>query len=272
MAESPWTDTPMPNSEVPALTCYRRNLFKITGLVYIPRDAAYVTGPEGYQGTVGSISVEISASESLGGSFIKIVSIPPKSDASLSPAFEMGPNPIKLDIEGNWNQHADPCPFPVFWERLQFRTATAKNNRRSALQQHYFVTMKVIATLDNDSKVELCVATSSPIIVRGRSPRSYQLNNVTAKSSEYMMSEKPASGNTKDTREDHASAASGSTVSLLQPLELYIDETSPDAEQMLVPKPSESSDTLSFPSNMVAGPPSLNPGKYSLINPFPYII
>ena len=52
--------------------------------------------------------------------------------------------------------------------------ATANNGRRKELQQHFVLHLKVMATLSNGSKVVLTEATTSPIVVRGRSPRNFQ--------------------------------------------------------------------------------------------------
>lgn len=53
-------------------------------------------------------------------------------------------------------------------------SATANNGRRKELQQHFVLHLKVIGTLTNGSKVVLTEATTSPIVVRGRSPRNFQ--------------------------------------------------------------------------------------------------
>jgi NDT80 / PhoG like DNA-binding family len=190
LAESPWQSDAMSNLEPPTLTCYRRNLFNISGTIHIPRDVATVIGPNGHEAKVGCLSVVISTTESLAGTSITLVSAPPKHATRSSSMTNISPGPIKLDVEGNSNQYADPCPFSVFWNRLQFRTATAKNNRRAALQQYYFITINVVATLGDGSKVVVCKATSLPIIVRGRSPGSYQTTKTGVPELESTITEK----------------------------------------------------------------------------------
>ncbi|EGY17778.1 VIB-1 protein [Verticillium dahliae VdLs.17] len=64
--------------------------------------------------------------------------------------------------------------YPIGWRRLQFRIATANNGRRKELQQHFVLHLKVVGTLTNGNKVVLTEATTSPIVVRGRSPRNFQ--------------------------------------------------------------------------------------------------
>lgn len=190
LAESPWDRKVMPNSEAPTLTCYRRNLFNIAGVIHIPRDVAAVIGSNGHIEKVEYLSVDISVTESLADTSVMLLSLPPKHVVESYSNTKSPPNPIKLDIEGNSNQYMDPCPFSMFWNRLQFKAATAKNNRRAALQQYYYITINVSATLEDGSKVVVSKATSLPIVVRGRSPGSYQTTRTTVPELESTTREK----------------------------------------------------------------------------------
>lgn len=53
-------------------------------------------------------------------------------------------------------------------------SATANNGRRKELQQHFVLHLKVVGTLSNGTKTVLTETTTSPIVVRGRSPRNFQ--------------------------------------------------------------------------------------------------
>jgi hypothetical protein len=175
VAESPWKQSSVSEflSSQPVLTCYRRNLFRIGGTIRIPRNFATALGPRGFEEAIDSISVELSATENFQGASAKIVSVSAKNASNSSDVLETGPPPIKLDFGSNPDRHSDPCPFSFSWDRLRFRSATAKNNRRAALQQHYTMNIRIISTLKDASQVLLCESTSVPVIVRGRSPGSY---------------------------------------------------------------------------------------------------
>lgn len=175
VAESPWNGAGAARARSPELTCYRRNLFKITGTVFVPRGIKTVVTDDGERRAIVSLMAELTASESLEGKPAKVVSMPTKTAVTAAPTTATGyePIPLDLDIDRNFNRHSDPCPFPISWERLQFRTATAKNNRRASAQQHYKLTLNVVAALNDGSKASLCQSSSVSIIVRGRSPRSF---------------------------------------------------------------------------------------------------
>ena len=220
VAESPFDNQLLSASEVLPLTCYRRNLFKVTGAIHVPQDICSILGPDGDRETVHNLSVSISAFESFGGKSIKIISVPPKHGSKFPSAPEAIPTPIKLDMAGNSNQHVDPFPFPVRWDRLQFRTATAKNNRRSMLQQHYTITIKVMGTFRNGSKAILCEANSPPVIVRGRSPKSYENTRSASVATKKLKMQEP-----KRTTDELPDSVSILTAPKLEPIALFINES-----------------------------------------------
>lgn len=179
LAESPWASVAEPTGAPAELTCYRRNLFQITGSITLPRNLRYIMTDRGEQLPIQGQELSISATESVEGNPVKIISVPWKTPPSNSAAVvedkaEREPPPIPLDILANPDLDSDYASFPIAWKRLQFRIATANNGRRKELQQHFVVRLKVIATLLNGTKVPICEAQSAPIIVRGRSPRNFQ--------------------------------------------------------------------------------------------------
>ena len=179
LAESPFTsgspDQPPPP---PELTCYRRNLFQITGSITLPRTLRYIMTDQGDRIPILAQELTISATESVEGNPVKIISVPWKTPAGGSATaeekVEKEPPSIPLDTMAGQDMDADYATFPVTWKRLQFRIATANNGRRKELQQHFVIRLKIIATLSTGAKVSVAESHSGAIIVRGRSPRNFQ--------------------------------------------------------------------------------------------------
>lgn len=180
LAESPWAsagDAQPPPSE---LTCYRRNLFQITGDITLPRTLRYIMTEQGEQIPIVGQELVISATESTEGNAVKIISVPwktpanPNAPAATEDKAEREPPSIPLDLMSVQEMSTDFASFPFQWKRLQFRIATANNGRRKELQQHFVVKLKVVATLATGGKITICEVQSGAIIVRGRSPRNFQ--------------------------------------------------------------------------------------------------
>ena len=179
MAESP-SAVPVDANTGPAeLTCYRRNLFQVSGSITLPRTLRYILTDQGDRIPILAQELTISATESVEGHPVKLISVPwktPASNAVVTPEdkTEKEPTAIPLDTMSNQDMDADYATFPIAWKRLQFRIATANNGRRKELQQHFVVRLKIVATLSTGAKVSICEAKSGAIIVRGRSPRNFQ--------------------------------------------------------------------------------------------------
>lgn len=165
------------------LTCYRRNLFQITGSIRLPRALRYIVTDYGVRIPIEGQEFTISATESGENAAVKVISVPwktPPVNASSTPEdrAEKEPASISLDITSSPDIDPDYATFPIGLKRLQFRTATNNNGRRKELQQHYVIRLKVIATLaEGMGKVPICEATSGPILVRGRSPKNFERHN-----------------------------------------------------------------------------------------------
>ncbi|KAG8205220.1 Transcriptional regulator vib-1 [Trichophyton interdigitale] len=176
------------------LTCYRRNLFQITGSVTLPRTLRYIMTEQGDRIPILAQELTVSATESVEGNPVKIISVPWKTPAggsnasggaagsattgsgtgSIEDKTEKEPAPVVLDTMGGQDADADFATFSIAWKRLQFRIATANNGRRRELQQHFVLRLKIVATLSTGAKISICESQSGPIIVRGRSPRNFQ--------------------------------------------------------------------------------------------------
>lgn len=164
----------------PELTCYRRNLFQISGTVTTPRGPLSVITERRERVPVKSMDVTISASESVDGHAVKLIVIPwktpPPNSPEVGPGQEQEPSPIPLFPfeEGGPDSNSDFVVHPIAYRRLQFRIATANNGRRRELQQHFTLHLNVVATLVNGTKTNICETSTAPIVVRGRSPRNFQ--------------------------------------------------------------------------------------------------
>lgn len=178
LAESPWATPGDPAAAPTELTCYRRNLFQVTGNVTLPRALRYIMTEQGEQIPIIGQELTISATESVEHNPVKIISVPWKTPATSAPVVEdkteKEPSSIPLDILNGQELDSEFVNFPIAWKRLQFRIATANNGRRKELQQHFVVHLKVMATLATGARVALCEIRSGAIIVRGRSPRNFQ--------------------------------------------------------------------------------------------------
>lgn len=164
----------------PELTCYRRNLFQISGSVTAPGSSLSVIDEHGERIQILAMNVSVSATESVDGHSVKLIVIPwktpPPNSPEVGPGQEHEPAPIPmlpLDETGQ-DVKGDLVVYPIAYRRLQFRIATANNGRRRELQQHFVLHMNVTATLANGVKANVCETSTSPIVVRGRSPRNFQ--------------------------------------------------------------------------------------------------
>jgi hypothetical protein len=163
----------------PELTCYRRNLFQISGSVTTPRSALSIITEHNNRIPIVSLEVVISATESVDNHIVKLIVIPWKTPPPNSPEIPTGqehePAPIPL-LPFDEGPDADPdfTVYPIAFRRLQFRIATANNGRRRELQQHFTLHLNVVGTLASGTKLNVCETATAPIVVRGRSPRNFQ--------------------------------------------------------------------------------------------------
>jgi hypothetical protein len=144
----------------------------------MPRGLRNILTEQGEQIPILAQELTVSATESVEGNPVKIISVPWKTPATSAPVVEdkteKEPGSMQIDLSNGQDLDADFITFPIAWKRLQFRIATANNGRRKELQQHFVVSLKVMATLANGARFPICEARSGAIIVRGRSPRNFQ--------------------------------------------------------------------------------------------------
>ena len=164
----------------PELTCYRRNLFQISGTVTTPRCPLSVITEQGERFPIISLEVSVSASESVDDHPVKLIVIPWKTPPPNSPdvghgqEHEPAPIPLLPYDEESLEANTEFSLYPIEYRRLQFRIATANNGRRRELQQHFMLHLSVVANLSSGTKTNICETTTAPIVVRGRSPRNFQ--------------------------------------------------------------------------------------------------
>ncbi|KAK2591015.1 hypothetical protein QQS21_011293 [Conoideocrella luteorostrata] len=164
----------------PELTCYRRNLFQISGSLLMPRGQLSVVNEANVTLPVSNVEVAVSAIESVDGNPVRLIVIPWKTPPPNSPEISQGPDqePSPLPLvpfqEDGAETEGEFAVYPIGWRRLQFRIATANNGRRKELQQHFVLHLKVMGTLTDNSKVVLAESITAPVVVRGRSPRNFQ--------------------------------------------------------------------------------------------------
>lgn len=179
MADPPSALSPFPSMAPPELTCYRRNLFQVTGSVMLPRTLRYILTERGDRIPIVAQELTMSATESVEGGTVKLISVPWKTPINSPPIppedkTEKEPTVIPVDLMSHHDPGVEFVTCPFAWKRLQFRIATANNGRRKELQQHFVARLKLVATLSSGDRVTIAEARSAAIVVRGRSPRNFQ--------------------------------------------------------------------------------------------------
>lgn len=162
------------------LTCYRRNLWQISGQITLPRNVAHYVDEQGRRAPVVELAASITAMESIEGRVAEMITIPWRGSTSNAPlgAEEtkvVAPPPVvPLDLSGGLEvDGGSRVSMPVSWKRLQFKHATANNGRRKGLQQHYVVQINLLVKGKSGEHIKVAEIQSGPVIVRGRSPRNF---------------------------------------------------------------------------------------------------
>lgn len=160
------------------LTCYRRNLFQISGSIAMSRSVAMVVLDQGRNAKITELYASLSATESIEWKHTDIISVPWKTGIANGTSSEdksgAAPAPVSIDLSSN--QESDPIQvtIPIAWRRLQFKYATANNGRRKGLQQHYQIQIALMAKVEGeDQPVKIAEIHSNNIVVRGRSPKNF---------------------------------------------------------------------------------------------------
>jgi hypothetical protein len=110
------------------LTCYRRNLFQISGSLCFPQIPLSVMLETGETSQIKNMEVSISAIESVDGHPVRLIVIPWKTPPPNSPDVNQTPDqePPPLPLIP-WSEEEDDSGgdhyaiYPIGWRRLQFR-------------------------------------------------------------------------------------------------------------------------------------------------------
>ncbi|CAD6506269.1 BgTH12-07196 [Blumeria graminis f. sp. triticale] len=172
VAEDVYGDSTATGNE---LTCYRRNLFQISGAIILSRGTKGMINEQGLHIPFFNLEASLTAFESIEGKSTEIISVPWKTATGVSSEDKAGTAPPSHQLDLSLNPDMDPTmlSIPISWKRLQFKHATANNGRRKGLQQHYIVQVNLVATLSTGELFRIAEIQSGPIIVRGRSPRNF---------------------------------------------------------------------------------------------------
>lgn len=126
---------PHPTSQHPQalnaeLTCYRRNLFQISGSLCFPQIPLSVMLETGETSLIKNMEVSISAIESVDGHPVRLIVIPWKTPPPNAPDVNQAPDqePPPLPLIP-WSEEEAPednggdhyAIYPIGWRRLQFR-------------------------------------------------------------------------------------------------------------------------------------------------------
>ncbi|KAJ2766536.1 hypothetical protein IWQ56_002968, partial [Coemansia nantahalensis] len=163
-------------------TCYRRNYFQVSCTFSLLGSSAPQTGggakprtcvvvDNGIPRTVSHFLIGISAQVSSSDRGVELVQHTPKRDKG--PQITPQPQPVRPSDSLGSGAHDINASAAVCFERLQFKTATANNGKRRAAQQYYALEVELLAACDDGHCVAVATSTSSPIVVRGRSPGHY---------------------------------------------------------------------------------------------------
>jgi NDT80 / PhoG like DNA-binding family len=111
----------------PELTCYRRNLFQISGSLITPRGQLSIITETGESAPVNTTEVSISAIESVDGHPVRLIVIPWKTPPPNSPEITQSPDQeppalplIPFQDDGS-EADGEYAVYPIGWRRLQFR-------------------------------------------------------------------------------------------------------------------------------------------------------
>lgn len=111
----------------PELTCYRRNLFQVSGSLIAPRGPISVLTESGETIPVESTEVTISAIESVDNHPVRLIVIPWKTPPPNPPEITQTPDqePTALPLipfqDDGHEVEGEYAVYPIGWRRLQFR-------------------------------------------------------------------------------------------------------------------------------------------------------
>jgi hypothetical protein len=113
------------------LTCYRRNIFGVSGCISFPRTPRRIADANGDEMAISGAEVCVSAFESTQGRATELVHVPLRAIGSdiqvIEENFLIIPLFSETTREKDQNSSSSCITFPFEWKRLQFRKATANS-------------------------------------------------------------------------------------------------------------------------------------------------
>jgi len=159
-------------------TCYRRNYFQL-GVSFTAIDQHGVGLMEDFKGWIETddgqsmqiIGIAVGVGARSMDRKIDLVQHTPKRDKGpqIVPtvrALAAGGNPYMCN-------GIEPSPGVSIFERMQFKTSTANNGKRRAAQQFYTLAVELYGIRGDGGLVQIAIAESCQLVVRGRSPGHY---------------------------------------------------------------------------------------------------
>lgn len=204
-----------PNDDV-RLTCYRRSLFQITGMVLLPRDVSCVAPDSTTTKDVVGMFATLDATETIHGNPVKLVIVPRKQEQSNNnPGHESGPVPLPLNLSSSGHDPGSLSSSTVAWSRLQFRVSTEKRGRSKGKQteQLFILNVRIMAKLADGSSTLIERYSSTPVIVRGRSPINFE----PPKETTTILHKAPTSSSNTHSKQVEQSQQTPGLVTFLEP-------------------------------------------------------
>lgn len=177
------------------LIFYRRNKFKVVGTISIPTAITSYRRGNSRAPEITGLYAELDAIESLEGVPVRLLHTKPKitsNPSQLEPPIDQGDSsrvstsrtvqglPRVCLWQNKTDQDGEPSSkstegnsglsIPIFWDKLQFRHATAKQR---GTWQYFYLRVTVIAVLKDGTSHVISRSQSTAITVRGRSPQSF---------------------------------------------------------------------------------------------------
>ncbi|CEL11444.1 hypothetical protein ASPCAL14546 [Aspergillus calidoustus] len=169
------------------LTCYRRDLFSVAGLLSIDEWPTWAlpsgTGrdPTAQDPKITGLLARLRAVESWDATEVALTSGANRSNA----IAERGARPVDIPLlppsreQDGSATSSEHLEIQFAWERLQFRSATANNGkRRREIRQQFKLIIAIMASWEDGTCSTLAELGSSFLTVRGRSPKSFCASEV----------------------------------------------------------------------------------------------
>lgn len=122
------------DASIGQLTCYRRNIFGVSGTITLPNIITDSLDDEGVKEPVTGAEVYVEVVESTEGRAVELIHVPLRPvGGGIGPTEESAVTvPLSINADSGQSFEAQPAQrmFPFEWKRLQFRSSTANSKYR----------------------------------------------------------------------------------------------------------------------------------------------